>query len=53
MGGALTAVTVGGVVAKAIKPGDAEAFHFCGHTYTTDSCIHPLGAAPGPSRRRT
>ena len=45
VGGALTAITAGGVVAKAIKPGDAEAFHFCGHTYTTDSCIHPLGPA--------
>jgi hypothetical protein len=45
VGGALTALTAGGMVAKAIKPGDAEAFHFCGHTYTTDSCIHPLGAA--------
>jgi len=45
VGGALTALTAGGMVAKAIKPGDAEAFHFCGHTYTTDSCIHPLGPA--------
>ncbi len=45
VGGALTALTAGGVVARAIKPGEAEAFHFCGHTYTTDSCIHPLGSA--------
>ena len=45
VGGALTALTAGGMVAQAIRPGDAEAFHFCGHTYTTDSCIHPLGSA--------
>jgi len=31
------------VVAKAVKPGEADAFHFCGHTFTTGSCIHPLG----------
>src|SRR5262249_51269558 len=24
-------------------PRDAEAFHFCGHIYTTDSCPHPTG----------
>jgi hypothetical protein len=41
--GGLLAATVGGVVAKAVKPGDADAFHFCGHTFTTGSCIHPLG----------
>src|SRR4051794_26690590 len=33
----------GGVVAKAVRPGDAEAFHFCGHIYTTASCPHPTG----------
>ena len=42
-GAALTALTAGGLVARAIKPGEAEAHHFCGHTYTTGSCIHPLG----------
>jgi hypothetical protein len=26
-----------------IKPGEAEAYHFCGHIYTTDSCPHPTG----------
>jgi hypothetical protein len=31
------------VVAAAVKPGEAEAFHFCGHIYTTDSCPHPTG----------
>jgi hypothetical protein len=32
-----------GVVAKAIRPGEADAYHFCGHTFTTGSCVHPLG----------
>jgi hypothetical protein len=26
-----------------VAPGEAEAFHFCGHIYTTDSCPHPTG----------
>jgi hypothetical protein len=43
VGATLTALTAGGLVARAIKPGEAEAHHFCGHTYTTGSCIHPLG----------
>ena len=43
VGGALTALTAGGIVGRAIKPGEADAFHFCGHTYTTGSCIHPTG----------
>jgi hypothetical protein len=41
--GALIAATVGDVVSAAVKPGDAEAFHFCGHIYTTGSCFHPTG----------
>ena len=41
MGGAMTAATVGGVVGRAIEPGEAEAYHFCGHIFTTDSCPHP------------
>jgi hypothetical protein len=45
VGGALTAVTAGGLVARAVKPGDAEAFHFCGHIFTTGSCLHPTGRA--------
>src|SRR5436190_15737252 len=43
VGSGLLAATVGGIVAKAVKPGDADAFHFCGHTFTTGSCVHPLG----------
>ena len=45
-GAALVAGTAGGVVAKVVNPGGAEAesyTNFCGHTYTTGSCIHPLG----------
>jgi hypothetical protein len=42
-GGALTALTAGGLVARAIEPGEAEGFHFCGHIYTTGSCVHPTG----------
>jgi hypothetical protein len=37
--GAAGAKTVGSLVA----PGEAEAYHFCGHIYTTDSCPHPTG----------
>jgi hypothetical protein len=33
----------GGAVASLVKPGEAEAFHFCGHVFTTDSCPHPTG----------
>src|SRR5919106_5778581 len=43
VGAGLLAATVGGVVAKAVRPGDADAFHFCGHIFTTGSCTHPLG----------
>ncbi len=42
-GAALTALTAGGLVARAIEPGEAEGFHFCGHIYTTGSCVHPTG----------
>ena len=30
-------------VGSLVKPGEAEAYHFCGHIYTTDSCPHPTG----------
>jgi len=43
LGGAITAATAGGLVAKAVRPGEADAFHFCGHIYTTGSCPHPTG----------
>jgi hypothetical protein len=38
------AIAAGGTAVSAlVKPGDADAFHFCGHIYTTDSCPHPTG----------
>ncbi len=43
VGAAITTVTAGGLVAKAVKPGEADAYHFCGHIYTTGSCPHPTG----------
>src|SRR3954454_9324907 len=40
----LLALAAGGTAVTAlVKPGDADAFHFCGHIYTTDSCPHPTG----------
>jgi hypothetical protein len=32
-----------GVVASVVPAGRAEAYHFCGHIYTTDGCPHPTG----------
>lgn len=43
VGQALLAGTAAGVVGRAVKPGEAEAYHFCGHIYTTGSCPHPTG----------
>lgn len=43
VGEALLGLTGAGVVSAAVKPGEAEAYHFCGHTYTTGSCPHPTG----------
>jgi hypothetical protein len=45
VGAALIGVTAGGIVARAVKPGEADAFHFCGHIWTTCSCPHPNGRA--------
>ena len=39
----LLAVGSGGFVAAALRAQKAEAFHFCGHIYTTGSCPHPVG----------
>jgi hypothetical protein len=41
--GAVMGLAGAGTVAGLVAPGDAEAFHFCGHLYTTDSCPHPTG----------
>jgi hypothetical protein len=43
VGGALIAAAAGGTVGKLIEPGEADAFHFCGHIFTTGSCPHPSG----------
>ena len=39
----LLGLTGGGFVLGAIRAQQAEAFHFCGHIYTTGSCPHPTG----------
>jgi hypothetical protein len=41
--GAVLGLTGAGAVGGLVAPGDAEAYHFCGHIYTTDSCPHPTG----------
>ena len=41
--GALMAVSGARTVGSLVAPGEAEAYHFCGHIYTTDSCPHPTG----------
>jgi thiol-disulfide isomerase/thioredoxin len=41
--GAAATVSLAPAVGSLVKPGEAEAFHFCGHIYTTDSCPHPTG----------
>jgi hypothetical protein len=41
--GAVAATAGAGVVASMVRPGEAEAYHFCGHIYTTDGCPHPTG----------
>ena len=37
------AATAGSVVGRVIEPGEADAYHFCGHIFTTGSCPHPTG----------
>jgi hypothetical protein len=39
----LALVAGGGAISALVKPGEADAFHFCGHVFTTDSCSHPTG----------
>lgn len=43
VGRVLVAGSAVGLISRAVKPGEAEAFHFCGHIYTTGSCPHPTG----------
>lgn len=37
----VVAAAGGPFVVAALKPERAEAYHICGHTYTTNSCPHP------------
>jgi hypothetical protein len=41
LGMGLVALVGGPFVAAALRPETAEAYHICGHTYTTNSCPHP------------
>ncbi len=43
VGGAVVGIAAARTVGNFIQPGESEAFHFCGHTYTTGSCPHPSG----------
>jgi hypothetical protein len=43
VGGGVMAVAGAKTAGSLVKPGEAEAYHFCGHIYTTDSCPHPTG----------
>jgi len=40
---AVAVLTAGRLTHALIAPGDAEAYHFCGHIFTTDGCPHPTG----------
>jgi hypothetical protein len=42
VGAGVVALVGGPFVAQALRPQRAEAYHICGHTYTTDSCPHPF-----------
>jgi hypothetical protein len=44
-GALIAAAGAGAAVRAVIPPGDAQAHHFCGHTFTTGSCPHPAGSA--------
>jgi len=46
VGRLLALATAGGTVARALEPDSTDAhgyYYFCGHTFTTGSCVHPLG----------
>ena len=42
-GGAAATAAGAAMAGAVIRPGDAEAYHFCGHIFTTDGCPHPTG----------
>jgi len=37
------ALTAARTVGSLVEPGESDAFHFCGHIFTTGSCPHPNG----------
>ena len=41
LGNGFVALIGGSLVAVALRPDRAEAYHLCGHLYTTGSCPHP------------
>ncbi len=41
--GVAAAVAGAQTIGALVRPGEAEAYHFCGHIFTTDSCPHPTG----------
>jgi hypothetical protein len=43
VGRALFLASAAGAAASAVRPGETEGYHLCGHTFTTGSCVHPLG----------
>jgi hypothetical protein len=43
VGAALLGAVAADTVAAVVKPGEADAYHFCGHIFTTGSCPHPTG----------
>src|SRR4051794_41940189 len=47
LGRLLVAVGGSGAVAAALRAQAAEAYHFCGHVYTTGSCPPPTRLPPG------
>ena len=51
LGKGVVALIGGGVVASALAPDRAEAYHICGHTYTTGSCPHPFAPLSRVDRR--
>ena len=42
IGGSLVAMAGGSFVVAALDPERAEAYHICGHIFTTGSCPHPF-----------
>ena len=41
LGAGVVALVGGSAVAASVRPEEAEAFHFCGHVWTTGSCPSP------------